>query len=678
MSIRNKIILALAFLLTAITIVALGIWYLRPPLEQQPYRFVSTIAGINGEFGEPFGIAASGGDIYVSDGLNGRILRLRSGAVEVFASGLDTPSGITFDKAGNLIVADSGSDTVKSISASGTITNIAGTEGKSGFADGDGSTALFNAPIGVAIGEDGRIFVADTYNDRIRVIDNGKVSTIAGGAWGYADGSGAEAKFFSPGGIAFFQDKLLVADTGNRRIRVVEPEGKVWTLAGDGSDSLRDGTLLSASFVQPSAIAVNGNRIFVVDGNAVRLIAGDVFPLVSTVSGSSRGLHDGEPRKARFNRLSGLAIDGSGDLIIADSDNKLVRSVSAKSTGAEITAGQIEALREKPEDFRKLQPPRWPYDPPDAKREVAGTLGELRGEIKPGDNEIWFHNGLDIAGGYGETARFVRDEKVLRPNPVDNFGNLRESLRMPSMGYIHIRLGRDASGKAFADKRFQFVLGAVGKMIGVRIPRGAKFKAGEPIGTLNPMNHVHLIAGRSGYEMNALDALIFPGISDSRPPTIEKVTLADENWRPLENKGPGNRIQLTGKTRVLVRSFDQVDGNADRRRLGLYKLGYQILHSDGTPVGDTQWTIKFARLPNAASVRLVYAEGSRSGATGETIFNYIVTNRVDGDEYKEDFIDATTLPAGSYMLRAFAADYFGNTTHVDTAIEVMESERVKK
>src|SRR4030095_149932 len=91
-----------------------------------------------------------------------------------------------------------------------------------------------------------------------------------------------------------------------------------------------------------------------------------------------------------------------------------------------------------------------------------------------------FHNGLDIAGAYGETARFVRDEKVLLPIAATNFGTLRELLRMPSMGYIHVGLGRDQSSLPFADTRFQFEKDNLGKLIGVRVPRGTKFKSGEP------------------------------------------------------------------------------------------------------------------------------------------------------------------------------------------------------
>ncbi len=670
LTIRSSIFAVAAgvFLLACLAVI---LWFFKPSPDRQPYKFASTVAGTNLEFGEPFGIAVKGGEVYVSDGQKGSIWRLKAGTPAVFASGLATPSGIAFDKAGNLIVADSGSHTIKSINAKGEISTLAGVEGRPGFADGDANKALFDAPIGVAVASDGRVFVADTYNDRIRVIENGKVSTLAGSERGFANGNGAATKFDNPTGLAMWHDNLLVADTGNRRIRVVEFNGDTATLAGSGESDLTDGLLLSASFYQPTAIAVDKEGpVFVTDANAIRVIDGDVFPTVRTISNKQRGIQDGEIRNARFNRPSGLAFDDAGNLFVADSDNRLIRELSTVKTGSTITAGQIEAFRDKPEDFRKLQPPRWPYNPPSAKRDIAGTLGELRGEIKPGNDDIHFHNGLDIAGAYGETARFIRDEKVLKPVAAENFGTLRELLRMPTMGYIHIRLGRNSSGVPFGDPRFVFSQDAVGKLVDIRVPRGATFRAGEPIGTLNPMNHVHLIAGRSGSEMNALDALIFPGISDSRLPTIEKVTLTDENWHELETKSSKGRIQLAGKTRVIIRAYDRVDGNVDRRRLGIYQVGYQILRSDGSPLNDTQWTIKFDRMPTAAAVPFVYAEGSKSGATGETIFNYIVTNRVDGDDYREGFLDAAALGPGDFILRVFVADYFGNVSSKDINISI--------
>lgn len=629
-------------------------------------KFVATLAGQNGEFGETFGIALKDSDVYVSDGQAGRIWRVHQGQPSVLAEGLATPSGIAFAPDGRLVVADAGSSTIQAVNETGTLTKVAGVEGVKGLADGDVASAMFNAPVAVAVSSAGKIFVADTYNDRIRVIDGGRIETLAGGSRGFADGAAGSARFDTPCGIAIWQDKVLVADTGNRRIRVVEQDGSVWTLAGTGDDDLKDGIAGQAQFVEPTGIAVDANGIvYVTDGNAVRQISG-LFPIVRTMSASSSGIKDGRSGASRFNSPSGVAVGPDGSLLVADTENRLVRQLSPEP-GNEITKDEIAALRGTAEQFRNAAPARWPYDPPEAKREIAGTLGEIRGDTTVEHPDLHFHNGLDIAGGYGETARFVRDEKVLSPLATDNFGNLRELIRMPTMGYIHIRLGRDQNGKPFDDPRFQFTTDASGKLTDIRVPRGASFKAGEAIGTLNAMNHVHLIAGRAGSEMNALDALILPGVADTRPPVIEGVTFwsGQNEIRPTTGK-----ISLSGKVRIVMQAYDQVDGNVARRKLGLYQAGLQTMRADKTPLTDIKWNIRFDRMPPGASLPFVYAKGSKSGASGDTVFDYIVTNHVEGDEYSEGYLDTTSLEPGNYIVRVWAGDYFGNNSYVDTPVEV--------
>lgn len=335
-----------------------------------------------------------------------------------------------------------------------------------------------------------------------------------------------------------------------------------------------------------------------------------------------------------------------------------------------MTESDRAGMLDKPEDFRIEQPARWPYDPPEAKRDIAGTLAEIRGLMTPEKSNVWFHNGLDIAGAYGETARFVRSEKVLRPVGAENFGTLRELLRMPAIGYIHIRLGRDSNGIPFGDKRFIFQRDAANNIVNVRVPRGTKFTAGERIGTLNPMNHVHLIAGRAGQEMNAIDALVLPGFTDTRPPVIESVNFYDSTLTPVTKPVNERSFVFPGRVRVVVRAYDQVDGNSERRRLGIYKAGYQIIKSDGIPLTEQQWTLVFDRMPSNDAVSFVYADESHSGATGVTIFNYIVTNRVEGQHYTEDWLDTSGLDAGRYVLRVTVADHSGNTAASDTPFEI--------
>ena len=639
----------------------------RPETHGTAFRSVRAIAGPESELGEPYGIAFKGDEIFVSDGAAGKIWKISGGTVTEFAADLDTPSGIAFEANGDLIVADSGSHTIKRITAAGTLTTIAGADGRPGYVDLSGS--LFMGPVGIAVAPSGDIYIADTYNDRIRKIyrENGEVITLSGSRRGFADGSGPNSKFDTPLGLAMWGERLLVADAANARIRVVEPDGTAWTLAGTGESKLQDGTLSSASFVGPTAIAVAPDGvIYVADGNAIRAIGRRAFPFVETISDSRRGFRDGAPLAARFNRPSGLAVDASGRLIVADSDNGLVRVFETDSAAG---TSNIKPREYTAEEFRKLQPPRWPYDPPEAKRDIAGTLGEIRGEYAKDDSFVRFHNGLDIAGGYGEAARFLRDEKVLDPMSAENFGTLRELLRLPTIGYIHINLGREVNGRLYNDPRFIFSYDPGGKMYDVRVPRGASFKAGEPVGTLNAMNHVHMIAGPTGTEMNALDALVLPNVSDGIPPTIDKVEVFDENWRPIEAVSPGARINLTGKTRITVRAHDRMDGNPERRKLGVYRVGYQLIPAGGTP-GEIDWTITFDRNPPFEAVKTVYAKGSKSGPTGETIFNYIVTNRLNKDGYGEGFFDAAQFGAGQYTIRVYAADFFGNQAFKDIQIEV--------
>ncbi len=664
--IKKKVIF-LASLILFVVIFSNGCNYFKQQ-EFNSLTRVQTFAGQNNEIGEPFGVATMGNDVYISDGQNNKIIKIsQDGKQEVITNKLDTPSQIVFDSRGNLLVADSGSHTVKRVLQSGEVEIVAGVENKKGFQDGVTKGALFNAPIGIAVDES-KIYVADTYNDKIRVIENGKVSTLAGGEQGFADGS--DAKFNTPTSLAVWKEgKILVADSENRRIRVIEKDGRTWTLTGNGNQNLTNGLLNEAEFVQPSAIAVGKDgSIFIADGNSIRVIGRRLIPIVETLSDERRGFLDGKALVSRFNRPSGLALDKKGNLFVTDSENLLVRAFSEFEVGKKLKTEDFDKAQKSAEEFRKVSEPRWTYDPPKNTREIAGTLGEIRGKLKDEDSVAWFHNGLDIVGGYGETAHFIRDEKVLRPIAVQNYDTTRELIRMPTIGYIHIRLGRDVKQVPFEDERFQFSVDADGKPNGVRVPRGAKFKAGEIIGTLNTFNHVHLIAGRTGREMNALDALVLPGASDSRVPTIESVSLYDENWGEIETQKSSERIELSGKIRIVVRAYDQMDGNAARRKLGLFKVGYQVFDDNEKPLEEFReplWNIKFDKTPSNEAVKLVYALGSQSGATGETIFNYIATNQVSGRLMKENFFDVSKLKSGNYILRVLVADFFGNIASED-------------
>ncbi|MDR2208257.1 MAG: hypothetical protein LBE22_04705 [Azoarcus sp.] len=199
-----------------------------------PAGEVSTLAG--GKRGFADGI---GGDAKVCDppragnrGFAGGVESLAD-VEEGFADGIGGdamfcgPSGITIDAAGNLYVADIWNYRIRKITPAGEVSTLAGSE--EGFADGIGGDARFNLPTGIAIDAAGYLYVADSWNDRIRKITPaGEVSTlaggeIAGGERGFADGIGGDARFYAPVGIASdAAGNLYVTDIGNHRIRKIE------------------------------------------------------------------------------------------------------------------------------------------------------------------------------------------------------------------------------------------------------------------------------------------------------------------------------------------------------------------------------------------------------------------------------------------------------------------------
>ncbi|MDX2033183.1 MAG: SMP-30/gluconolactonase/LRE family protein [Blastocatellia bacterium] len=667
---------------------AVGLWLWHRPGPPRPHAHVATIGGAGmkieaGRLPDYFGVAVNEDDeVYFSDGTANAIHRLEDGAAKQVTAELAMPSAIAFAPDESLIVANTGSHTIVRVDVdSGRVEAIAGAAGASGAVDGKGAEARFNGPIGIAVAADGRIFVADTYNDRIREIaEDGTVRTIAGGAQGFRDGAGVEAMFDTPCGLAVEKDgALLVADTGNHRIRRIAPDGGVTTIAGIGQPWWRDGAPLEAGFNEPMAIAIRRDgAIFIADaGNdCVRMLAAEQKggPLaVTTIAGSfPPGLMDGALSGCRLNHPTTLAFDADHALFFADQGNGLIRALVP--IGAKRGFISKPGLAISAEEIRRAVAPRWPYDPPDAKRDVAGTFGEIRGEISP-DAEAWFHNGFDIPGGYGETARAIFTESVTRPLPIEGAGTGRERLRLPLLGYTHIRFGRDQNDQPLNNQpegAIAFRRDAEGRVIGVRVRRGTRFNVGDALGTLNRMNHVHLIAGPIGGEINALTALQFPNLADATPPTIEGVTIASEQWETLYDssvKAPPAPPAVRGNLRIVVRAFDQVDGTARHRRLGLYRLSYQRLAADGAAATPLQYNLVFDRLPgDPSAISLVYAPGSQSGYQGSTVFNYIATNELRDGQARERFLEMGRLPAGEYRLLLLAEDFFGNQTRREVAI----------
>ncbi|MDP2138629.1 MAG: matrixin family metalloprotease [Candidatus Didemnitutus sp.] len=250
---------------------------------------------------------------------------------------LPFPAAIAVDSNFNLYVGDTASDAVQLVTATGVVNIFAGLAGQTGTTDATGSAARFNDPSGVTLATNGTLTVSDTANATIRRITaGGVVTTLAGSpsARGNTDGTGAAATFRSPTGIA--QDtagNLYVADAQNHTIRRITSTGAVSTYAGAaGVSGSADGNATTARFNNPTGIAVDSNgNVFVADttNNTIRRISalGGVVTIagVAGVSGSS----DGVGSDALFNQPSGVAVDLTGDVYVADTGNSTIRRITS-------------------------------------------------------------------------------------------------------------------------------------------------------------------------------------------------------------------------------------------------------------------------------------------------------------------------------------------------------------
>lgn len=313
---------------------------------------VTTLAGSTGGFADGAGTAAqfvspinvctdAQGNVYVADINNYRIRKITpAGMVSTFAGStfgyadgsgtaaqFKSPWGICADAQGNIYVTDPNENKIRKITPAGVVTTLAGST--EGHADGTGTAAQFNDPVGICADAQGNLYVTEEGSHKIRKITPaGVVTTFAGSTTGYADGTGAAARFASPRGICIdAQGNLFVADGGNARIRKITPAGMVSTLAGSTA-GYADGTGTAAQFAAPCGICIDpqGN-LYVAEftNNKVRKIT--PAGVVSTFAGSSQGYTDGGALGARFYNPYGICMDGQGNLFVADRNNYKIRKI---------------------------------------------------------------------------------------------------------------------------------------------------------------------------------------------------------------------------------------------------------------------------------------------------------------------------------------------------------------
>jgi sugar lactone lactonase YvrE len=243
---------------------------------------------------------------------------------------LNLPASVVVDSAGVLYVADSSNHRIRRITRDGVVSTFAGTT--SGFLDGTGTNARFNSPQGLALDSAGVLYVADTNNHRIRrITSDGVVSTLAGnGTTTFNNGTGTNATFNQPWGVTVDSaGNVYVADSTNHRIRLITPLGVVTTLAGDGTAQLLNGTGTSARFNSPRGVTIDSTgNLYVADytNHTIRRIVSGV---VSTFAGNgTSGSADGAGTNARFLLPLGVAVDSTGNVFVAEFNGHRIRRIT--------------------------------------------------------------------------------------------------------------------------------------------------------------------------------------------------------------------------------------------------------------------------------------------------------------------------------------------------------------
>ncbi len=255
---------------------------------------------------------------------------------------LARPAGIAYDAAGDLFLADADNHVIREISAAGVISTVAGS-GVAGFGgDGGPATAAFlDTPTGVAVDASGNLYIADSHNQRIRAVANGTITTIAGtGTAGYAGDGGAatSAQLALPSGIAVdASGNLYIADTNNQRIRMIAG-GILTTVAGTGEEVFAGdgGAATAASLDQPTGVAVDtAGNVYVADKNDHRVRIISPAGIISTLAGSGMpgfaGGFDGDGAAANAAALAkprGVGVDSQGNVYVADTNNQRIRQIA--------------------------------------------------------------------------------------------------------------------------------------------------------------------------------------------------------------------------------------------------------------------------------------------------------------------------------------------------------------
>ncbi len=283
----------------------------------------------------------SAGNYYLADAGNGRIRKIDTKGIITTVAGngtlgfagdgsaataanLNQPSGVALDKQGNIYIADTSNGRIRKVSSAGTISTVAGNGMVSYSGDGGPATgAQLNGPLGVAADNSGNLFIADSQNGVVRVVNKGAIASVGGGTLVIPRSVATDAA-----GNAY------VADAQDNRVRRVGTDGTVTTYAGNGTNGFGGdgGPAANAQLNSPAAVAVDGaGNLYIADLGNLRIRKVSANGNISTVAGNgSQGYSgDGGPAiNASLNTPLGVAVDPSGNLYITDSASQVIREVT--------------------------------------------------------------------------------------------------------------------------------------------------------------------------------------------------------------------------------------------------------------------------------------------------------------------------------------------------------------
>ena len=321
---------------------------------------------------------------------------------------LNYPQGVAVDASGNLYIADSYNNRIRKVSG-GVITTVAG-DGNFGY-NGDGMTpasAWLNGPNGLTVDSAGNIFIADTGNGRIRKVAGGSIATVAGnGSFGYnGDNIAAtSAELTSPSGVAVDSaGTLYIADLGNHRVRKVSA-GIITTVAGTGTSGYNGDNIpaVSAELDAPWGVALDASgNLYIADtdNNRIRKVAGG---LITTVAGDAGFAYAGDNVAATSTSLYapfGVALDASGNLYIADTVNYRLRKVSG-GTITTLAGGGTPVGQNGPAINAQLESPLGIAVDPSGNLYIADTVASRVFEVSGGVIGVAAGNGINGFGGDG-------------------------------------------------------------------------------------------------------------------------------------------------------------------------------------------------------------------------------------------------------------------------------------